>query len=73
MQRTESNLVFSEECGIQKDVDTERADAVRLGLRWATPAAGTPKAIPFPPHGNAEGNPVPTPTGTPKAIPTFAA
>jgi hypothetical protein len=57
MQRTESNLVFSEECGIQKDVDTERADAVRLGLRWATPAAGTPKAIPFPPHGNAEGNP----------------
>jgi hypothetical protein len=46
MQRTESNLVFSEECGIQKDVDTERADAVRLGLRWATPSAGTPKAIP---------------------------
>jgi hypothetical protein len=31
MRRTESNLVFSEECSIQKDVDTERADAVRLG------------------------------------------
>ena len=29
MQRTESNFVFSEGCGIQKDVDTERADAVR--------------------------------------------
>ena len=31
MRRTEYNLVFREECGIQKDVDTERADAVRIG------------------------------------------
>jgi hypothetical protein len=71
MQRTKSDLVFSEECCIIKVVDATRVDTVRLSCAE------------LPHHGNAEGNPVPTPRerrrqsrshpkGTPKAIPTFA-